>query len=248
MGIESLNTNNIDLTSSLAGKSIYRPAPQQFDYTSIFMGNTFDQSGLSFMNMDFMSIMIQQQSILSMLFNQAPNNYSLGLPDFSAFSSSPGNMSKKVGSMKLSKESCRQINDMSKRLKISPDNLKALIYSESSGNPQAVNKHTGATGLIQFMPKTAQGLGITTAQLRTMSAEQQLPYVEKYLAKAKRGAGFSSDQPLSAGQLYALVFMPAKANKEVMCSAGSKAYALNRGLDKNGDGIVTIGELGKRIS
>lgn len=39
---------------------------------------------------------------------------------------------------------------------------------------------SGATGLIQFMPATAQGMGTTTAALAAMSAVQQLDYVQRY--------------------------------------------------------------------
>lgn len=247
MGIDALNMNWINPTSSLAGKSMFAPEKPTFDFSSSFFGmqsNPFASS--NFMNMDFMSIMFQQQKFLSMIMNMAPTSFSVGVP--TNFEPTSGAMRKKIAAMKLSAGACKQINEMSQRLKVSPDNLKALIYSESGGNPQAVNSKSGATGLIQFMPKTAQGLGVTTAQLHAMTAEQQMPYVEKYLANAKRSAGFGQNDQLSAGQLYALVFMPSKAKKDIMCSAGTKAYAWNQGLDKNRDGVVTIGELGKRIS
>ena len=38
----------------------------------------------------------------------------------------------------------------------------------------------GATGLIQFLPSTARGLGTTTDALAGMSSVEQLNYVEKY--------------------------------------------------------------------
>ena len=44
----------------------------------------------------------------------------------------------------------------------------------------SVNRISGATGLIQFMPSTAIGLGTTTAALAAMTAEDQLEYVERY--------------------------------------------------------------------
>jgi len=223
-----------------------RPESTPFDFTSGLFGAETNPFMPDFMNTDFMDIILQQQKMLMMMMNSAPNSFSLGAPSY--IEPTSAGMHKKVASMKLSKESCQQINEISKRLKISPENLKGLIYSESSGNPHAVNPKSGATGLIQFMPKTAQGLGITTAQLKNMTAEQQLPYVEKYLASAKRKAGFGANDQLSAGQLYALVFMPAKAKQSAMCSAGTKAYAWNKGLYKNHDGVISIGELGTRIS
>ena len=47
---------------------------------------------------------------------------------------------------------------MCSRLKINPEHLKVVMYKESRFNPQARNKDSGATGLIQFMPDTAVGL------------------------------------------------------------------------------------------
>ena len=55
--------------------------------------------------------------------------------------------------------------------------------NESGFNPQAVNPKSNATGLIQFMPKTARGLGTTVAALYNMAWDQQWPYVEAYFEK-----------------------------------------------------------------
>ena len=47
---------------------------------------------------------------------------------------------------------------------------------------------SGATGLIQFMPNTAEGLGTSTGELAGMSRARQMHYVEKYLSnKGIRG-------------------------------------------------------------
>ena len=248
MGIDYLNTNyygtalSSEKLNAQKGLTSNLPVSAFSNYSST--SDPFSFASSSYGDGDFMSIMNQQQEFLTMLFMMNPANFDLGLPEFS----SSGNMSGKIKSMKLSKESCKQIDEISKRLKMNPNDLKGLIYSESGGNPQAVNKHGGATGLIQFMPKTALALGTTTEALRGMTAEQQLPYVEKYLKMSKRNAGFDDNHQLSGGELYALVFMPAKAKQEILCSSGTKAYALNRGLDKNRDGRITITELGNRIA
>lgn len=39
--------------------------------------------------------------------------------------------------------------------------LRAVVMQESSGNPNAVNSETGATGLAQLMPATAESLGVS---------------------------------------------------------------------------------------
>ncbi len=54
-------------------------------------------------------------------------------------------------------------------------------------------------------------------------------------------------QKLSGGQLYALIFLPARAKNEVLTSSGEAYYSANRGLDANKDGKITISELDTRV-
>lgn len=75
------------------------------------------------------------------------------------------------------------------RLDVDPFALTNLMYFESGLNPRAVNPRSGATGLIQFMPRTAAGLGTSTWALSQMSAAQQMAWVEKYLAGVKTRHG-----------------------------------------------------------
>ena len=60
---------------------------------------------------------------------------------------------------------------------------------KSAGIPDSANDFERskyrATGLIQFMPKTAKNLGTSTQQLFKMSNVQQLDYVYKYFLSAK---------------------------------------------------------------
>lgn len=79
-----------------------------------------------------------------------------------------------------------KIKEVATRLNINPNWLMAIINWESAGsfNP-AITNSIGATGLIQFMPRTAIGLGTTTAALRQMTAVQQLEYVYKYFQPYK---------------------------------------------------------------
>lgn len=136
---------------------------------------------------------------------------------------------------------------ISQRLGCDPNDLMAVMYSESGLKSTAGNKNGGATGLIQFLPSTAKSLGTTTSALRNMSAEQQLSYVEKCIAGTKKMAGFKSGDKLDTGTLYSLVFLPAFAKREVLTSKGSKYYAANAGLDTNHDGQITKSDLRKRL-
>jgi len=65
----------------------------------------------------------------------------------------------------------------------SVDELLSVIEKESAFDSSNVNDSSGATGLIQFIPKTAADLGTTTADLKAMSVLDQLDYVDKYFQK-----------------------------------------------------------------
>ena len=72
---------------------------------------------------------------------------------------------------------------MGRELGVDPAWIANVIQFESRWNPQAVNRFSGASGLIQFMPKTAKGLGTTVEAIRTMTAAQQWPYVRAYFSR-----------------------------------------------------------------
>lgn len=79
------------------------------------------------------------------------------------------------------KEFTDKVEDICCELQIRPNWLMFVMYFESRLNHRAVNRISGATGLIQFMPSTARGLGTTTDALFNMSNVDQLYYVKKYL-------------------------------------------------------------------
>lgn len=69
-----------------------------------------------------------------------------------------------------------------------PDYLMACIAFETGEtfDPAIRNAAgSGATGLIQFMPSTARGLGTTTDDLAKLSAEDQLKFVYLYFLPYK---------------------------------------------------------------
>ena len=146
----------------------------------------------------------------------------------------------------------KEVKKVASKVGVHPADLLGLMASESGLNPQAQNK-SGATGLIQFMPATAAGLGTSTAALKQMDRVEQMKYVEKFLLKTvPKGA--------SPGHLYTAVYLPAFAKKDsnyVLAKKGgftdswgnhpASWYTHNKGLDANNDGNITISELGARI-
>jgi hypothetical protein len=139
----------------------------------------------------------------------------------------------------------KKVEKIASELGVKSSDLIAIMKQESGVDPQAVNKMSGATGLIQFMPQTAIGLGTTVEDLRKMDGVQQLDYVYKYFKSVGVRPG------MELGDLYMAVFMPAHVGKPdnmVLGAQGAngfsgKVYAQNAGLDKNKDGTITVADV-----
>lgn len=120
--------------------------------------------------------------------------------------------------------------------------LARLMYSESRLNPAAVNPYSNATGLIQFMPATADSLGTTVAKLRNMTVQQQLVYVKKYF----HSPGLSGKTYNGLGDLYLGIFYPVavgKPNSYVIGQSPNKVYTQNKVFDIDNDGVITAGNV-----
>jgi hypothetical protein len=117
------------------------------------------------------------------------------------------------------------------------------MYAESRLNSKAVNPNGGATGLIQFMPKTAAWLGTSTAALKAMSNVEQLDWVYKYFNSL--GA---TGKMKSVYDLYLVTFFPialGKPDSWVLESKDLSAYTVavnNKIIDLNKDNKITVGE------
>lgn len=121
--------------------------------------------------------------------------------------------------------------------------------------PGGVIRHQGkpigsATGIIQFIKKTAKALGTSTAELRKMSLEQQLEYVDRYLnqysgafqkARADRGE-------VSLAEAYTSVLAgKVRTGDKTLFRRGTKAYRSNSGVDVNKDGRITAEEAAETV-
>lgn len=132
----------------------------------------------------------------------------------------------------------RAFADMADRLGIDADAIAALIHHESGFNPQARNPTGGATGLMQWMPKTAQALGTSVDEIYGMSAIEQLALVEKTFAPW-RGKLAARDVPMVGfGSSWI-----GKPDSTVAYVAGQKGYDWNKQLDTDGDQQLTLGEV-----
>lgn len=233
-------------TNSIFDKTYTNTNP--FSYTPI-VNNTFNYTGL---NTGIGSL----PTTLRLPMPPVPDFSIFPIPSltFSAEKTSTGNNNAEPEGVNLKKDKTQygpeflnKVKEIAQRLNCNYRDLLGLMNSESGINASAKNPNGSASGLIQFVESTAQSLGTTTEALRAMSPIEQLDYVEKYLQNAKSAAGFSSNDKLSGGDLYALTFLPARAKNNTLTSAGENYYAHNKGLDKNGDGQITKDELSQRI-
>ncbi len=142
-----------------------------------------------------------------------------------------------------------KVIEVAKNLKCSPNDLMAVMYSESGLDSKKLGKN-GATGLIQFLPRYHASLGTSKDALLRMSNVEQMNYVEKCIQANKKCAGIKADKTIDSGTLYALVYLPSRANQEVLAKKDNDSkgyYAQNKGLDKNKDGKITKSELATRL-
>lgn len=136
---------------------------------------------------------------------------------------------------------------VAERLGIKPLWLLACMSFETGGtfSPSIRNAAgSGATGLIQFMPATAVGLGTTTQALATMDRLQQLDWVEKYFQPYKGRMRGLHD-------VYMAILWPAAVGRGpefILFRSGGIAYRQNAGLDWNQDGQITAGEASAKVA
>lgn len=142
----------------------------------------------------------------------------------------------------ISPQFAAKIKEVAGRLNINPDWLIAVMFKESNLNPAAVNKFSGATGLIQFMPATAAAMGTSTAAIKNMDAIQQMELVYQYLRPYKSRINSFVDT-------YLAVFFPAaigKTKDTILQTSNLSAMLIasqNPAMDANKDQKITIQEV-----
>ncbi len=117
---------------------------------------------------------------------------------------------------------------LGRELGVDPSWIANVIQFESGWNPQAVNSKSGASGLIQFMPKTASGLGTSVSAIRTMNAKQQWPYVRRYFLPYRGRLSSQVD-------VFMAVFYPKAIGK-------GENYRFSALVTKYNPGIFTSGD------
>ena len=152
-----------------------------------------------------------------------------------------------------SKDFRRMLFEVATRTGWPPDELAAVLWSESKYDPTLVNKDGGATGIAQIMPFVAKILGTSTLAIRMMSREDQLSLVERLL----RGKP-AWQVP---GDTYMRNFIPAAVGKPddfELARKGSdeesigpkvtkgRLFEANHGLSRDG-AVITVGDVRQKI-
>ena len=170
-----------------------------------------------------------------------------------------------------------KVKEVSAKYKMNYIDLLAIMQMESGMDPSKPNPNSGASGLIQFTKVALPAIGNPTfAQLRAMTREQQMHYVDLYLSKNTPGVANLSS--VSLNDVYMSVFAPfrgfGKPDDTILYSDNpawlekfsdvrpapgklsprefeALSYSQNSALDKSGDRTITKAEacrllLGKR--
>ncbi len=165
----------------------------------------------------------------------------------------------KLEGTQLNNEFLEKTKQVAKNLNCDFEDLLAVMNSECSLKPNEWNDNKTAVGLIQFTDlaladlKRVYGINLTKNDIAKMPALEQLDLVEKYLKiTTKKFNG----KKLSAADLYASVYLPARAKKELLATKGERKsngkllnyYESNKGLDFNGDDKITKTDLAKHLA
>jgi len=137
---------------------------------------------------------------------------------------------------KFTKEERIKVREVCEEVGIKSEWLYRVFRAECSGNPNAVNPISGATGLIGFLPNTANYLGTDTSELKKMCILDQLDYVKKYLLIIGNGKKFKSSL-----DLYLAIFRPSaigKPDNYIIGDKGSIIVKQNKSYVK--DSIITV--------
>lgn len=142
-----------------------------------------------------------------------------------------------------------KLRQIATALGVEADHLLKIMKFETAGtmDPSIQSgSGTGATGLIQFMPKIATSLGTSTAELAQMSAEQQLDYVYQFYKVNRLPPGSS------LSDIYLYTYMPAvirsgKPDTFVLGKKGAYGKKIwNVDLGKNWDKNAVFASEAKR--
>jgi hypothetical protein len=150
-----------------------------------------------------------------------------------------------VWGAKVSAAFRQKVREICGRLRMDPNYLMACMAFESANSFSSSMPNgsgSGAIGLIQFMPGTFPN--VTQAMLAGMTPEDQLDYVERYFRERKKPAVWTLED------VYMVILCPVAVGQPSSYPCyrePSKAYEMNKGLDRDGDGVISKYEAGAAV-
>jgi len=151
----------------------------------------------------------------------------------------------------------QKLNQVAQAIGARPEDLLAIMLSESGMHPapekiatvpRDSNGQPIARGLTQITSVAAGAAGMTQDFWRdsysNLSAQDQLPYVQKYF----QTVGGGRDYP-DAGTLYLANFASGRLSQAnnpdsiIFSKADGDNYSMNKGLDSGNKGYITVGDM-----
>lgn len=182
----------------------------------------------------------------------------IGLYERSGVYSGTNTKTRSSAGSNLSNEFFVKLNAMCQRLGINPKDMLTTMQLESGLNPHAINPKFPERGLTQIYNLKGVGWNGTKDEFAALSAEDQLPYIERYFEQNLKY------KPKSATQFYIVNLLPAYANSPGVINEDPNTvlidkandnnpktrnfYSANRWLDTDNDGKITYGDLEKIIN
>jgi hypothetical protein len=134
----------------------------------------------------------------------------------------------------ITKSDLEQLSNVANKYGIPTEWLINLIQFETARtfNP-SIKNNIGATGLIQFLPSTANWLGTTTDKLSKMTFKEQLKYVDLYLSRILKNYLVNGKIPsnFTQGDIFMAIFYPSAIGKPNFVFPDSVRKA-NAGISK----------------
>ncbi len=149
----------------------------------------------------------------------------------------------------------RKLINIADKLGLDPSMLAAVMMFETAGTMRAdIQNSIQATGLIQFVPTTARLYGTTVDELKKLTPEEQLDWVERHFSKQAKRIKSLEDH-------YLAVILPAYVGASPTAVLGAKGssetvgnltkgaiYAANSGFDRSGKGYFTAADVAGTVT
>ncbi len=172
------------------------------------------------------------------------------LTDAGASEPTNGHVDRLVEAYGIRRTLAARIVGVAREVGTHPYYLADLIYFETARKftSAIVNEESGASGLIQFTETTAERLNTSLEYLRSLSEENQMPWVQLYLEQVAIGAWPDDPRPMpldTKQRLYMSVFYPEARDWPLNKAFPANVQARNPGIKTVADYMAKVARIGK---